>query len=102
MDERPSGDHSGSMKISGSAFEDLVRAEFTPTSTFLNTASNGLLRRAVTALHEAALLRAEGRPLTSLANRPPVNAGIGPHSERQLGRRRRRWRSCSWWWSWSW
>ena len=55
------------MKISGSAFEDLVRAEFTPTSTFLNTASNGLLpARAVSALHEAALLRAEGRPLTAL------------------------------------
>ncbi|MFJ9816494.1 aminotransferase class V-fold PLP-dependent enzyme [Streptomyces sp. NPDC101151] len=48
-------------------FESLVRAEFTPKSIFLNTASNGLLPgRTVTALHEAALLRAEGRPLTSL------------------------------------
>ncbi|MFH9828483.1 aminotransferase class V-fold PLP-dependent enzyme [Streptomyces bobili] len=48
-------------------FESLVRAEFAPKSTYLNTASNGLLpARTVTALHEAALLRAEGRPLTSL------------------------------------
>ncbi|MFJ9561955.1 aminotransferase class V-fold PLP-dependent enzyme [Streptomyces fuscichromogenes] len=48
-------------------FESLVRAEFAPKSTYLNTASNGLLpARTVAALHEAALLRAEGRPLTSL------------------------------------
>ncbi|MFD8719693.1 selenocysteine lyase/cysteine desulfurase [Streptomyces sp. Ag109_O5-1] len=48
-------------------FESLVRAEFTPKSIFLNTASNGLLpARAVAALHQAALLRAEGRPLTAL------------------------------------
>ncbi|MFG2962792.1 MULTISPECIES: aminotransferase class V-fold PLP-dependent enzyme [unclassified Streptomyces] len=48
-------------------FESLVRAEFTPQSTFLNTASSGLLpARTVAALHAAALLRAEGRPLTSL------------------------------------
>jgi selenocysteine lyase/cysteine desulfurase len=48
-------------------FESLVRAEFTPKSTYLNTASNSLLpARTVAALHEAALLRAEGRPLTPL------------------------------------
>ncbi|WP_153535933.1 aminotransferase class V-fold PLP-dependent enzyme [Streptomyces sp. RB17] len=48
-------------------FESLVRAEFTPKSIFLNTASNGLLpARTVTALQQAALLRAEGRPLTAL------------------------------------
>ncbi|WP_211362924.1 aminotransferase class V-fold PLP-dependent enzyme [Streptomyces phaeoluteigriseus] len=48
-------------------FETLVRAEFAPKNTYLNTASNGLLpARTVTALHEAALLRAEGRPLTPL------------------------------------
>ncbi|MFF4043181.1 aminotransferase class V-fold PLP-dependent enzyme [Streptomyces sp. NPDC001816] len=48
-------------------FESLVRAEFTPKTTYLNTASNGLLpARTVAALHEAALLRAEGRPLTPL------------------------------------
>ncbi|MYQ44040.1 aminotransferase class V-fold PLP-dependent enzyme [Streptomyces sp. SID4985] len=48
-------------------FDSLVRAEFTPTGTYLNTASNSLLpARTVTALHEAALLRAQGRPLNSL------------------------------------
>ncbi|MEU9448535.1 aminotransferase class V-fold PLP-dependent enzyme [Streptomyces sp. NPDC048277] len=48
-------------------FESLVRAEFAPKNTFLNTASNGLLpARAVAGLQEAALLRAEGRPLTPL------------------------------------
>ncbi|MFD8306573.1 aminotransferase class V-fold PLP-dependent enzyme [Streptomyces sp. NPDC059690] len=48
-------------------FESLVRAEFAPESTYLNTASNSLLpARTVTALHRAALLRAEGRPLTPL------------------------------------
>ncbi|MFF7974785.1 aminotransferase class V-fold PLP-dependent enzyme [Streptomyces sp. NPDC007905] len=48
-------------------FESLVRAEFAPSSTYLNTAGNGLLpARTVAALHEAALLRAEGRPLTPL------------------------------------
>lgn len=55
--------HSGAMET----FETLVRAEFAPKNTFLNTASNGLLpARAVTALHEAVRLRAEGRPLTPL------------------------------------
>ncbi|MER5788814.1 aminotransferase class V-fold PLP-dependent enzyme [Streptomyces sp. NPDC001980] len=48
-------------------FESLVRAEFAPKTTYLNTASNSLLpARTVAALHQAALLRAEGRPLTSL------------------------------------
>ncbi|MFF4544525.1 aminotransferase class V-fold PLP-dependent enzyme [Streptomyces sp. NPDC001435] len=48
-------------------FESLVRAEFAPKNTYLNTASNSLLpARTVAALHEAALLRAEGRPLTPL------------------------------------
>ncbi|MFI5682830.1 aminotransferase class V-fold PLP-dependent enzyme [Streptomyces sp. NPDC051636] len=48
-------------------FESLARAEFSPKSTYLNTASNGLLpARTVAALHEAAVLRAEGRPLTPL------------------------------------
>lgn len=48
-------------------FESLVRSEFAPTKTYLNTASNGLLpARAVAALREAVLMRAEGRPLTSL------------------------------------
>ncbi|MFI1508467.1 aminotransferase class V-fold PLP-dependent enzyme [Streptomyces sp. NPDC020597] len=48
-------------------FESLVGAEFTPKTTYLNTASNGLLpARTVAAVHAAALLRAEGRPLSPL------------------------------------
>ncbi|MGW1723947.1 aminotransferase class V-fold PLP-dependent enzyme [Streptomyces sp. NPDC002306] len=48
-------------------FETLVRAEFAPKNTFLNTASSGLLpARTVAALHEAVRIRAEGRPLDSL------------------------------------
>ncbi|SEF12128.1 aminotransferase class V-fold PLP-dependent enzyme [Streptomyces sp. Ag109_O5-10] len=49
------------------SFESLVRAEFAPKTVYLNSASNSLLpARTVAALHEAALLRAEGRPLTPL------------------------------------
>ncbi|WP_345584505.1 aminotransferase class V-fold PLP-dependent enzyme [Streptomyces prasinosporus] len=45
-------------------FENLVRAEFAPKNTYLNTASNALLpARAVTALAEAARIRTEGGPL---------------------------------------
>lgn len=63
MDGEIRGAQSGRMET----FESLVRAEFTPKTTYLNTASNGLLpARAVAALQEAALLRAEGRPLTPL------------------------------------
>ncbi|MGW2783461.1 aminotransferase class V-fold PLP-dependent enzyme [Streptomyces populi] len=48
-------------------FETLVRAEFAPENTFLNTASSGLLpARTVAALHEAVALRAAGRPLDPL------------------------------------
>ncbi|MFJ8105097.1 aminotransferase class V-fold PLP-dependent enzyme [Streptomyces sp. NPDC096132] len=48
-------------------FESLVRAEFAPKNTYLNTASNGLLpARAVAALREAVQLRADGRPLGPL------------------------------------
>lgn len=47
--------------------DSLVRAEFSPKTSYLNTASNGLLpARTVAALHEAALMRAEGRPLLPL------------------------------------
>ncbi|MFB7497712.1 aminotransferase class V-fold PLP-dependent enzyme [Streptomyces sp. NPDC056161] len=49
------------------SFESLIRAEFAPKTTFLNTASSGLLpARTVAALHEAVALRAEGRPLGPL------------------------------------
>ncbi|NNN36185.1 aminotransferase class V-fold PLP-dependent enzyme [Streptomyces sp. S3(2020)] len=48
-------------------FESLVRAEFAPKNTYLNTASSGLLpARTVTALTEATRIRAEGRPLDPL------------------------------------
>ncbi|NEB01369.1 aminotransferase class V-fold PLP-dependent enzyme [Streptomyces sp. SID13726] len=48
-------------------FESVVRAEFAPKNTFLNTASSGLLpARAVTALQEAVRVRAEGGPLAPL------------------------------------
>jgi selenocysteine lyase/cysteine desulfurase len=48
-------------------FESLVRAEFAPKNTYLNTASSGLLpARTVAALREAVLIRAEGRPLDPL------------------------------------
>jgi selenocysteine lyase/cysteine desulfurase len=48
-------------------FESLVRAEFAPENSFLNTASNGLLpARTVTALDRAARMRAKGLPLGSL------------------------------------
>ncbi|MEU8973542.1 aminotransferase class V-fold PLP-dependent enzyme [Streptomyces monashensis] len=48
-------------------FDSLVRAEFSPKNTFLNTASSGLLpARTVAALHEAVAIRAAGRPLDPL------------------------------------
>ncbi|MEU9914615.1 aminotransferase class V-fold PLP-dependent enzyme [Streptomyces sp. NPDC051001] len=48
-------------------FESLVRSEFAPKNTYLNTASSGLLpARTVTALTEATRIRAEGRPLDPL------------------------------------
>ncbi|MFJ4623545.1 aminotransferase class V-fold PLP-dependent enzyme [Streptomyces sp. NPDC088812] len=57
----------GRSSPSPQTFDTLVRAEFAPKGTYLNTASNALLpARTVTALHEAAVLRAEGRPLTPL------------------------------------
>ncbi len=63
MDGEVSGAHSGPMET----FESLVRAEFAPKNTFLNTASSGLLpARTVAALREAVSLRAEGRPLDPL------------------------------------
>ncbi|MFE9775926.1 aminotransferase class V-fold PLP-dependent enzyme [Streptomyces sp. NPDC005931] len=48
-------------------FENLVRAEFAPKSTYLNTASSALLpARTVTAVERAVRIRAEGRPLDPL------------------------------------
>ncbi len=63
MDGEVPGPQSGRMET----FENLVRAEFTPKNTYLNTASNALLpARTVTALHDAVRLRAEGRSLDPL------------------------------------
>ena len=48
-------------------FESLVRTEFAPKNTFLNTASNGLLpARSVAALHEAVRLKADGSSMDPL------------------------------------
>lgn len=48
-------------------FDRLVRAEFAPKNTYLNTASSGLLpARTVAAMREAVAIRAEGRPLGPL------------------------------------
>ncbi|GGY36760.1 hypothetical protein GCM10010384_49960 [Streptomyces djakartensis] len=63
MDGEVPGTQSGPMET----FENLVRAEFTPKHTYLNTASNGLLpARTVTALDQAVRMRAEGMPLGPL------------------------------------
>lgn len=63
MDGGTAGPQSGGMET----FESLVRAEFTPKNTYLNTASSALLpARTVSALDAAARLRAEGRPLDPL------------------------------------
>ncbi|WP_307619927.1 aminotransferase class V-fold PLP-dependent enzyme [Streptomyces sp. V3I7] len=81
-------------------FETLVRAEFAPRNTYLNTASNGLLpARTVAALHQAALLRAEGRPtdplfadveaarasFARLAGVPVGRVATGPSAAAQIG-----------------
>ncbi|MBJ3807718.1 aminotransferase class V-fold PLP-dependent enzyme [Streptomyces flavofungini] len=51
------------------AFEALVRTEFTARTTYLNSASTGLLPgRAVRAMHEATLSVAEGRPADMFAD----------------------------------
>ncbi len=63
MDGEVPGPQSGAMET----FENLVRAEFTPKNTYLNTASNALLpARAVAAVQNAVRLRAEGRSLDPL------------------------------------
>ncbi|MER5434599.1 aminotransferase class V-fold PLP-dependent enzyme [Streptomyces sp. NPDC002588] len=81
-------------------FETLVRAEFAPKNTFLNTASSGLLpARTVAALREAVAMRAEGRPLDSLhqdvetaraafarlAGVPVERVAVGPSAAAQTG-----------------
>lgn len=59
MDEGFSAPQSGGMET----FESLVRAEFAPKNTYLNTASTGLLpTRTVTAMHTAVEAAAVGTP----------------------------------------
>ncbi|GGL83124.1 hypothetical protein GCM10010129_28510 [Streptomyces fumigatiscleroticus] len=65
MDLEFSGPHSGPMET----FETLVRAEFAPRNTYLNTASTGLLpARSVTALRTAVESAAVGRPTDMFAD----------------------------------
>ncbi|MET8980257.1 aminotransferase class V-fold PLP-dependent enzyme [Streptomyces sp. NPDC004539] len=70
MDYDIQGPHSGPMETSETftnLVRNLVRAEFAPRTTYLNTASSGLLpARAVTAVQEAVTLRAQGLPLDPL------------------------------------
>ncbi|WP_437114676.1 aminotransferase class V-fold PLP-dependent enzyme [Streptomyces longispororuber] len=70
MDRRTGGRHSDPMKIPGQRLDEtLVRSEFAPRTTYLNSASTGLLpARAVRAMHEAALSVAEGRPQDMFAD----------------------------------
>ncbi|GAQ53425.1 isopenicillin N epimerase [Streptomyces acidiscabies] len=64
MDDGHQHPHSGRMET---PFTNLVRAEFDPRTTYLNTASSGLLpARSVTAIQEAVTLRAQGQPLDAL------------------------------------
>ncbi|MBQ1100713.1 aminotransferase class V-fold PLP-dependent enzyme [Streptomyces sp. b94] len=65
MDGEDEGPHSGAME----SFENLVRAEFAPRTTYLNTASTGLLpARTLVAMREAAASAAEGQPLDMFAD----------------------------------
>ncbi|WP_107448140.1 aminotransferase class V-fold PLP-dependent enzyme [Streptomyces sp. FXJ7.023] len=65
MDGEIPGPHSGAME----SFENLVRAEFAPKTTYLNTASTGLLpARTLVAMRDAAARAAEGQPLDMFAD----------------------------------
>ncbi|MFC8068608.1 aminotransferase class V-fold PLP-dependent enzyme [Streptomyces sp. NPDC057293] len=65
MDGEVAGPHSGAME----SFENLVRAEFAPKTTYLNTASTGLLpARTLVAMRDAAASAAAGQPLDMFAD----------------------------------
>lgn len=65
MDEGNAGPHSGVME----SFENLVRAEFAPKTTYLNTASTGLLpARTLVAMRDAAASAAAGEPVDMFAD----------------------------------
>ncbi|WP_405766607.1 aminotransferase class V-fold PLP-dependent enzyme [Streptomyces sp. NBC_01538] len=74
MDEEISGPHSGPMETSAKSstsenLRNLVRAEFAPKSTYLNTASTGLLPvRTVVAMRDAAQSVADGLPQDMFAD----------------------------------
>jgi selenocysteine lyase/cysteine desulfurase len=99
MDGDFTGPQSGPMETT-ETFESLVRAEFAPKNTYLNTASSGLLpARTAAALHEAVAIRAEGRPLdplfddvevaraafARLAGVPVTRVAAGPSVSAQTG-----------------
>ncbi|MFD7709983.1 aminotransferase class V-fold PLP-dependent enzyme [Streptomyces sp. NPDC059785] len=68
MDGGSRGPHSGAMETKGS-FDSLVTAEFAPKSTYLNTASTGLLpARAVRAMRTAVESVAAGQPQDMFAD----------------------------------
>src|ERR1041385_6199090 len=65
MDRQVLRPHSGPMET----FESLVRAEFAPKNTYLNTASTGLLpARTVTAMRIAVAAAAAGDPTDMFAD----------------------------------
>ncbi|MEH0422295.1 aminotransferase class V-fold PLP-dependent enzyme [Streptomyces sp. B21-083] len=74
MDEEIFGPHSGPMETSAKAspsenLRNLVRAEFAPKNTYLNTASTGLLpARAVAAMRDAVQSVADGQPQDMFAD----------------------------------
>ncbi|WCN00647.1 aminotransferase class V-fold PLP-dependent enzyme [Streptomyces sp. M92] len=65
MDGEIAGPHSGPME----SFDNLVRTEFAPKTTYLNTASTGLLpARALVAMRDAAASAAAGLPSDMFAD----------------------------------
>lgn len=73
MDYDFTGAHSGCMET----FESLVRAEFAPKNTYLNTASTGLLpARTVEAMRTAVESAAAGRPTDMFADVEAVRASF--------------------------
>ncbi|WP_217144725.1 aminotransferase class V-fold PLP-dependent enzyme [Streptomyces sp. AC627_RSS907] len=65
MDGEVPGQHSGAMEN----FENLVRAEFAPKNTYLNTAATGLLpARTLVAMRDAAASAAAGQPSDMFAD----------------------------------
>ncbi|MGZ3098436.1 aminotransferase class V-fold PLP-dependent enzyme [Streptomyces sp. H62] len=69
MDGEVPWPHSGAMESFENRFENVVRAEFDPKTTYLNTAGTGLLpARALAAMGDAAVSAAQGQPLDMFAD----------------------------------